>query len=80
MNGAKNHGKIGFQSCGAEDFEQNCGDRPPESAKFDEFRKTLSNLTENGAKNHRKREKLLSFWERKFSQSTVDSRQLKRDI
>ena len=61
MNGAKNHGKIGFQSCGAEDFEQNCGGRPPESAKFDEFRKTLSNLTENGAKNHRKREKLLSF-------------------
>ena len=52
----------------------------PESAKFDEFQKTLSKLTENGAKNPRKREKLLSFWERKFSQSTVNSQQLKRNI
>ena len=50
------------------------------AAKFDEFRKTVSNLTENGAKNHRKREKLLSFCERKFSQSTVNSQQLKRNM
>ena len=42
-------------------FEQIFGGRSPSTQKLDDFRKSLRNLYMNGAKNHRKSKKLLSF-------------------